>query len=85
MRRREITMTDDEKLQAATDQIAAVLASDTKRADVRSGDLCKTYHDLKPGLEIALSILEKLPFPAVKTVIRAVRLLMTLADQFCPA
>jgi hypothetical protein len=77
-------MTDDEKLQAATDQIAAVLASDSKLADAGPGDLCKIYRDLKPGLEIALSILEKLPFPPVKTVIRAVRLLMMLADRFCP-
>jgi hypothetical protein len=77
-------MTDDEKLQAAADQIAAALADDTKLAATSPGDLCQTYHTLKPGLETALALLEKLPFPPVKTVIRAVRLLMMLADRFCP-
>jgi len=78
-------MTDAVKLQAAADQIAAILPDDNKVAAISGNDLCKTYQSLKPALKTALAVLENLPFPPAQVVVRAVRLLMTLADQLCPA
>ena len=78
-------MTDAAKLQAAAEELAAVLPDNNKVAAINSNDLCKTYQSLKPALKTALAVLENLPFPPVPVVVRAVRLLMTLADQLCPA
>ncbi len=73
-------------LQTAADEIEAILGPDQGAAALafNPADLCAKYKKLKPALETALSFIEKLPFPPVKTVVKAVKLLMVIADGLCP-
>lgn len=76
---------DTAALQTAADEIETAFGPDLQGfAAPTPAELCATYKKLKPALETALSILEKLPFPQIKPVARAVRLLTTIADGLCP-
>jgi hypothetical protein len=53
----------------------------TKPATKDLGQVCKVYAQIKPILQAVLPVLEKIP--AIGKIVLAIRLLMSIADQFC--
>jgi hypothetical protein len=76
-------MSHDEELMKVAGGLEAALGADKMAlAGVDPAELCKTYRKARPWIERAIVLIEMLPWGG--PVAKAIRLLMTIADQLCP-
>lgn len=77
-------MTTDAKALEALDDIEREIGT-TERGfeSIDLGKLCEKYKNIKPMLQLALNLVDKIPVYGSK-VAGAIRFLMTMADAACP-
>ncbi len=82
-------MSEAAQLQSAAADIGRALDADTalqaRALNLNVEDACKVYKTIKGPLELALTILEKLPIPNIGNISAGIRVLIKIADQVCPA
>lgn len=79
-------MTDEAnalKALTAIDKKLAVVPKKRTTKDIDLGAICKQYKAIKPLLQTALPLVEKIPVYGPKIAI-AIRFLMGIADVACP-
>ena len=74
--------TDTEAFKALT-SLEAKLTTKRVTRDTDQGAICKQYKSIKPLLQAALPLIEKIPLYGSK-IATAIRFLMTIADVACP-
>jgi hypothetical protein len=82
-------MEQDKELTAAAAGLEKALGSSfdgaaALGAEKIGDDICKIYHDAKPWLEKIANLLDIVPIPWAKPLAKGLRMLMMIADQFCP-
>ena len=79
---------DEKAALQALDRIEKAVAKHEASAPVTAAvdlkQICKVYQQIKPWLETALKLVEKIPVYG-KKVAAAIRILMKIADAVCPA
>lgn len=82
-------MEQDKELAAAAAGLEKALGSGFDAASFAQeqigDDICKVYRNAKPWIDKITALLEIVPIPWAKPLAKALRMLMTIADQFCPA
>lgn len=77
-------MTTDVEALEALDKIEEIVKADESAEGLESLDsICQKYNSIKPYLNTILPWLER--FPITAKVATAIRFLIVLADQVCPA
>jgi len=77
-------MQDDKALAAAAADIETALAPQITEGLFDPKELCKLYQKVKGPLNVVLPWIEKIPVYG-KAAVSAIRLLMQIADNLCPA
>ncbi len=73
-------MAQDQQLAAISRQLDEAIGAPGSKEAV--ADICAVYKTIKPILTAALAVLETIGLGGVA---KAIRVLMSIADQFCPA
>ncbi len=77
-------MSTDAKALEALDTIEREIgATERSLAGIDVSKLCEQYKNIKPMLQLALNLVDKIPIYGSK-IASAIRFLMTLADAACP-